>query len=82
MAEAIQQLEDLVVVGYGSKKKETLTGSISSINNKEILTTTHSSLAQSLEGKIPGLQIRQNSGEPGDFNTMINIRGFGNPLFV
>lgn len=75
-------LEDIVVVGYGSQKKETLTGSISKISGEEIITTTHSSLAQNLQGKVPGLQIRQNSGEPGDFNTMINIRGFGNPLYV
>ncbi|MFY0256448.1 TonB-dependent receptor [Chitinophaga sp. 30R24] len=75
-------LNELVVVGYGVQKKGTLTGAISNLVADEITTTTHSSLAQSLEGKIPGLQIRQNTGEPGDFNTMINIRGFGSPLFV
>ena len=75
-------LDDVVVVGYGVRRKETLTGAISQISNENILTTTNSSLAQNLSGKIAGLQIRQNSGEPGDFNTTINIRGFGNPLYV
>lgn len=75
-------LDDVVVVGYGVRKKETLTGAISQISNDAIMTTTNSSLAQNLSGKIAGLQIRQNSGEPGDFNTTINVRGFGNPLYV
>ncbi|MRG44516.1 SusC/RagA family TonB-linked outer membrane protein [Chitinophaga sp. SYP-B3965] len=75
-------LNELVVVGYGAQKKATLTGAISNLVADEIQTTTHSSLAQSLQGKMPGLQIRQNTGEPGDFNTMINIRGFGTPLYV
>ncbi len=77
-----QMLDEVVVVGYGTQKRGNLTGAISSINADAITTTTHSSLAQSLQGKIPGLQIRQQSGEPGEFNTNINIRGFGTPLYV
>ncbi|WP_126974470.1 SusC/RagA family TonB-linked outer membrane protein [Gynurincola endophyticus] len=79
---ASSSLDEVVVVGYGTRRRSNLTGAISQINNKEITTTTHASLAQSLQGKIPGLQIRQNTGEPGDFSTSINIRGFGNPLYV
>ena len=75
-------LDELVVVGYGIQKKGNLTGAISSIKSDEILTTTHSSLAQSLQGKMAGLQIRQQAGEPGEFNNSINIRGFGAPLYV
>ncbi len=77
-----QYIDDVVVVGFGSVKKENLTGSISSIKNEDIIKTTHSSLAQNLQGKIAGLQIRQNSGQPGDFDESINIRGFGSPLYV
>jgi len=73
---------EVVAIGYGSKKKESLTSAISNIQSDEILTTTHSSLAQALEGKISGLQIRQNTGEPGSFDTRINVRGFGTPLYV
>lgn len=78
----MQLLDEVVVVGYGTQKKGNLTGAISTIKSDEITTTTHSSLAQNLQGKIPGLQIRQQSGAPGEFNTMINIRGFGEPLYV
>lgn len=78
----LKALEEVVVVGFGTARKENLTGAISNIKTKEILTTTHTSLAQSLEGKIAGLQIRQNSGEPGSFDESINIRGFGAPLYV
>jgi TonB-linked SusC/RagA family outer membrane protein len=76
------QLSDVIVVGYGTKRKETLTGSVTNITNKEIQTTTNVSLAQKLQGKVAGLQIRQLGGEPGTFDNMINIRGFGAPLYV
>jgi TonB-linked SusC/RagA family outer membrane protein len=75
-------LDEEVVVGYGTQKKGNLTAAISTIKNTEIQTTTHTSLAQRLQGKISGLQIRQNTGAPGEFDAMINIRGFGTPLFI
>src|SRR5690606_22930959 len=75
-------LGEVVVVGYGTQKKENLTSAISTIRAKDIVTTTSSSLAQSLQGKVPGLQIRQQDGEPGSFSSSINIRGFGEPLYV
>lgn len=83
LEEDVNILDEFVVVGYGTQKKGNLTGAISTIKSEDILTTTHSSLAQSLQGKIAGLQIRQQTGEPGEFNTDINIRGFGGaPLYV
>lgn len=78
----IQSLQEVVVVGYGTQKKESLTAAVANINNEEIQTTTHTSLAQKIQGKVAGLQIRQNSGQPGDFNNSINIRGFGSPIYV
>ncbi|MGX5816911.1 SusC/RagA family TonB-linked outer membrane protein [Chitinophaga lutea] len=75
-------LEDVVVVGYGTRRKETLTGSVASISAKEIQTTTNISLAQKIQGKVPGLMVRQLGGEPGTFDNMINIRNFGTPLYV
>ncbi|WP_158861125.1 SusC/RagA family TonB-linked outer membrane protein [Lunatibacter salilacus] len=77
-----KELEEFIVVGYGFAEKATLTGSVSAIDNREIQTTTHSSLAQKLQGKVAGLNIRQNSGQPGSFDNSINIRGFGTPMFV
>jgi hypothetical protein len=65
LQEDAQLLNEVVVVGYGTQKKGNLTDAIASIKSDEILTTTHSSLAQNLQGKVAGLQIRQQSGEPG-----------------
>jgi TonB-linked SusC/RagA family outer membrane protein len=78
----IATLGEVVIVGYGEQKRESLTGAISTISNKDIQTTTHNSLAQKIQGKVAGLNIRQNSGQPGDFNNSINIRGFGDPIYV
>lgn len=75
-------LGELVVVGYGVKKKLSITGAISNIKNDDIKTTKSPSLAVALEGKVPGLQIKQQNGMPGEYNTDINIRGMGNPLYV
>ncbi len=81
--EAIEsEEEEVVVVGYGTQQKSNVTGAISTIQADDIVTTTSSSLAQSIQGKIPGLQIRQQSSEPGSFSSTINIRGFGEPLYV
>jgi len=82
MTTADSELTGVIVVGYGSRRKETLTGSVTNISNREIQNTTHVSLAQKLQGKVAGLQIRQLGGEPGTFDNMINIRGFGSPLYV
>ena len=78
-----ERLDDAVVIGYGVRKRENLTGAVSSIGGgRELKTATSSSLAQDLAGKVAGLQIRQENGEPGSFSTSLNIRGFGNPLYV
>ena len=77
-----EQLDELVVVGYGMVKKKSLTGAIADISSEDILTTKSPSLAVSLAGKIPGLMIRQTSGQPGMFETSISMRGQGTPMFV
>jgi TonB-linked SusC/RagA family outer membrane protein len=78
----IQQLGEVVVVAYGTQKKETLTGAVSAVKNQEIVTTRNENVQNMLTGKIPGLRVRQNSSEPGQFNSAIDIRGFGAPLVV
>ncbi len=77
-----KNIDEIVAVGYGYKKKKSLTGAIANIKSDEIQTTKALSLAQKLSGKVAGLNIRQGDGEPGTFNNKINIRGFGEPLFV
>lgn len=75
-------IEELVVVGYGTQKKESLTGAISAITNDDIITTKNENVQNMLTGKVAGLRVRQNSSEPGQFNTSMDIRGFGAPLIV
>ena len=82
MVEDVVGLEEVVAIGYGTKKRVNLTSAISTVKSEEILTTTHTSMASRLQGKVSGLQIRQNSGQPGTFDAAISIRGFGSPLYV
>lgn len=82
MREDSEMLEEVVVVGYGTQKKETLSGSVSSISANEITTTKTENLINNIQGKVPGLLIRQRSGEPGTFNNAISIRGYGEPMIV
>ena len=82
LVEDIAALDEVVVVGYGTQKKESLTAAVAVINSEEIQTTTNVSVAQKLAGKIAGVQIRQQSGQPGSFDNDINIRGFGAPIYV
>lgn len=75
-------LEEVVVVGYGSAKKVTLTGSIASVSSKEMKTTSTTNLSTQLAGKLPGFRVVQRTGEPGAFSTVFDIRGMGTPLIV
>ena len=67
-------LDDVVVIGYGSQKKETLTGSISVVDNASLVTTPTTNLSNALVGRVPGISSLQSSGEPGDNFSMIRIR--------
>jgi TonB-linked SusC/RagA family outer membrane protein len=82
LQEDIRILDEVVVVGYGTQKRETLTGAIASINSNELMTTKTDNLLTNMAGKMPGLLIRQQTGEPGDFSNLISIRGFGPPVVV
>lgn len=82
MTPAATSLNDVVVVGYGTQRKATLTGSVAQISGSEIVTTKNENIENMLTGKVPGLQILQNTSEPGDFANNISIRGLGNPLIV
>jgi TonB-linked SusC/RagA family outer membrane protein len=78
----IKSLDDFVVIGYGTQKKVSLTSAVSSISAQEIVTTQNENVENMLTGKVAGLQIIQNTAEPGDFANNISIRGMGNPLIV
>ena len=82
-------LSDVVVVGYGTRSRKSLTTSVSSISAKEVVATPVADAAQALQGRIAGVTITQNSGAPGGTGgTSIRIRGISsltgtnNPLVV
>ena len=81
-----KMLDELVVIGYGVQRKSDVTGSISSIQGKDISSQPVSSTLQALQGRAAGVNIIQNTGAPGS-NTTIKIRGTGtvndaDPLYV
>ncbi|MDR1408410.1 MAG: TonB-dependent receptor [Tannerella sp.] len=82
MAEDTQSLEEVVVVGYGTQKKLTLTGAIAAINSEEILTTKSENVENMLSGKIAGVKITQKTSEPGAYSNDFQIRGMGAPLII
>lgn len=75
-------LDEVVVVGYGTRKKETLTGAISTVTAKDI-GRVHggSTVGTALAGKLPGVTFRMPDGRPGA-SANIQIRNLGNPLYV
>lgn len=75
-------LDDVVVVGYGTQKKKSLTGSVATVNGEEISVAPLASTANTLAGRLPGLISLQSSGQPGADAAALSIRGFGGPLVI
>ncbi|MBI1225665.1 MAG: SusC/RagA family TonB-linked outer membrane protein [Bacteroidetes bacterium] len=80
-------LDEVVVIGYGSVKKSDATGAVSSVTDKDFNKGIVSSPEQLIQGRAAGVQITNNSGEPGGgINVRIrgtsSVRGGNNPLFV
>jgi TonB-linked SusC/RagA family outer membrane protein len=72
-----QQMDQVVVVGYGTQKKVNLTGSVSSISGKKIEERPVSNTVLALQGQAPGLSVINRGGAGGDDNVTIRIRGTG-----
>ena len=77
MTEDVHMVEEVVVVGYGVQKKETVTGAISSVNTKALVQSSQANISNALVGRLPGLTAVQKSGEPGNDQSIIRIRGIG-----
>ncbi|WP_332369122.1 carboxypeptidase-like regulatory domain-containing protein [Spirosoma telluris] len=70
-----QQLQDVVVVGYGTQRKKDLTGSIVNLTSKDLVPVpSATSVDQMMQGKVAGVQITQTSGAPGG-NVNVIVRG-------
>ncbi|MBX3255990.1 MAG: TonB-dependent receptor [Chitinophagaceae bacterium] len=72
---SVTGLEDIVVVGYGTQKKEVVTGAITTIKAKDIGLSPSGNMAAGLAGRLSGVIINTRSGEPGSENTTIRVRG-------
>ncbi len=75
MAEDTKGLEEIVVLGYGTQKKLTNTGSVSSITSKDLKQNPTTNLQNSLQGRLPGFFAVQRSGQPGLDASQFFIRG-------
>jgi TonB-linked SusC/RagA family outer membrane protein len=75
MAPDTQTLQEVVVVGYGEKKKATITGAVTSVKSEEILRSPVTNLSNALVGRLPGTVFINRSGEPGYDGSQIRIRG-------
>ncbi|TCD00033.1 TonB-dependent receptor [Pedobacter frigidisoli] len=80
-------LSDVVVVAYGTAKKEAITGSVSSLSAKDLENRTVTNITAALQGAAPGISVGASNGQPGS-SAGIRIRGFGSfsasntPLYV
>lgn len=72
-----QNLEEAVVVGYGTQKRVTMTGAVSTVKSEELLKAPVANLGNALQGKLPGVQTVQYSGMPGADDPVIRVRGVG-----
>ena len=80
------KLDEVVVVGYGTQRKANVTGAISSVKAKDLENVPNGRIEQALQGRVSGVTIMQNSGQPGSAST-IRVRGIttfnnNNPLWV
>lgn len=86
MAPDISELDEVVVIGYGTQQKKVVTGSIARVDAKEIEKIPVLRAEQAMQGRTPGVQVTQLSGQPGEAPT-VRIRGIGttgdaDPLYV
>ncbi|CAN5473935.1 TonB-dependent receptor [soil metagenome] len=70
-----EQLSDVVVVGYGTQKKVTVTGAVAQVKGSELAKSSNLNLSNSLAGRLPGITAVNSSGEPGYDGSAIRVRG-------
>lgn len=75
LSEDSQMLDEVVAIGYGVAKKVSLTGSVSAITSKELVSAPMTNTSNMLTGKIAGLTAVQSSGRPGSDQSVLHVRG-------
>lgn len=74
MQQDVAALSEVVVVGYGTQKKETVTGSVVSVKGTDLVKSPAANLSNSLAGRLPGVTAVNRSGLPGGDGSAIRIR--------
>jgi len=87
LIEDTKLLDEVVVIGYGAVKKSDLTGSVSSVKSEQLTAYTVTNPVQALQGRVPGVMISQNTGDPaGDYSIRVrgvnSIKGSNDPLYI
>ncbi|WBL22737.1 SusC/RagA family TonB-linked outer membrane protein [Zunongwangia sp. HRR-M8] len=87
LTENAAALDEIVVVGYGTQNEKDITGAVTSVSAKNFNKGVQQSPQQLLQGKMPGVNIAQNSGKPGGSNTVLirggtSLTGSNEPLYV
>src|SRR5690606_31187384 len=72
---SMSNLEEVVVVGYGTQKRETITGAVTSVKSAELMKSPTINVSNALAGRLPGVVATQASSEPGADGSTIRIRG-------
>jgi TonB-linked SusC/RagA family outer membrane protein len=73
-------MEEMVIVGYGTQKKTTLTGAVSVASAKDFTDRPVTNISNALQGKLAGVTVTTNNGQPGRDGGTINVRGIGTGL--
>jgi TonB-linked SusC/RagA family outer membrane protein len=81
MTENTVDIEEVVAIGYGVQKKESLTGAISGVTSEDLDRVHSTTVSSALAGKLAGVSFRMPDGRPGS-SANIQIRNMGNPLYV
>lgn len=86
LSQNVMTLDEVVVIGYGTIKKSDLTGSVASVSSKDIEKAVPVNIQSALQGRVAGLMVTSNSGDPGSEGT-IRVRGIGtvnnnSPIYV
>lgn len=84
---SVQALQNIVVIGYGTKKRTDLTGTVNSLQGDEIVNSRSTNAQEAMQGRLPGVDVKRTSGRPGaDFSIEIrgvnSINGSTQPLYV
>lgn len=78
----VNQLQDVVVVGYGTQKRGSITGSVAAVKGDEMIRTKNENPQNMLTGRVAGVRVWQKSSEPGSYNNTFDVRGMGSPLVI